>query len=302
MAYDKREGAFSYRIEGERAVITGYDGKENEVEIPNFIEDKPVCKIGKKAFLSCKSLLKAVLPETMESMEEWAFAYCSNLKEVVLPPKRIAFGKGVFFSCEHLQKIDTLSKEDKKAVPDREAEETSVLLGAVPVLLDAEYLLTPWEVMEPHWVEKWDARMLSILRADDGEGYSKVVLCGEEDLSASFEEFVEKKRQVKANLAFIRLKHSYLLEEKVKEELLSYVRSHTKGCESEAAWELVKQHGDEKMYFEMFAECGCLSEENFDAILEDLGQHHAEMKAFFIRYKEKNRKAQDFFDTLSLDF
>ena len=300
MAYDKRQGDLTYRIVGEKVVITGYAGKESELEIPALIEEKPVSRIGKKAFLSCKSLLKVILPASIESLEEWAFAYCSNLQSVLLPKKKLEFGKGVFFYCDHLKEICAVS--DKEQVVNREQIHPWALLGAVPVYMDAEYLLTPWEAEEVHWIEKWDARMWNILQAEDGEGYSKVVLCGEEDLSASYEEFVEKKRQRKAELAFIRLMNAYCLSEEKKEKLLRFVQEHTKGCESEAAWEVVKQHGDEKAYFEIFTETGCLTEENFDAVLEDLGQYHAEMKAFFMRYKENHMKKEDFFDSLSLDF
>lgn len=316
MPYDKRQGDFTYRIIGENIIITSYDGRADEPEIPAFIEDKPVRIIGKKAFLSRKSLLKVSLPETIETLEEWAFAYCSNLQSVVLPKKKMEFGKGVFFHCNSLQEIRAVSGEEyawycsgKVSESQKETIEKTQntphpwkLLGVVPVLMDAEYLLTPWEAEECHWIEKWDARTLNILNSEDGEGYSKVVLCGEEDLSASYEEFVEKKRQMKAQLAFIRLMNSYCLNTEMERQLLSYVREHTKGCESEAAWEVIKQHGDEKDYFEIFTQTGCLSEDNFDAVLEDLGQYHAEMKAYFIRYKENYMKKEDFFDTLSLDF
>lgn len=316
MAYDKRQGDFTYRIAGENVVITGYDGRADELEIPASIEEKTIMTIGKKAFLSCKSLLKVTLPETIEVMEEWAFAYCSSLQSVVLPKKKMEFGKGVFFHCNSLQEIRTVEVEENAVnyggkvgdIRDATVEDAQnhlhpwKLLGVVPVLMDAEYLLTPWEAEETHWIEKWDARMLNILNAEDGEGYSKVVLCGEEDLSASYEEFVEKKRQMKAQLAFIRLMNPYCLKAEIEQQLLTYVRTHTKNCESEAAWEVTKQHGDEKIYFEIFAETGCLSEENFDAVLEDLGQYHAEMKAYFIRYKENYMKKEDFFDSLSLDF
>lgn len=294
MAYDKRQGNFTYRIAGESIVITGYDGRENEIEIPAFIEEKPVKRIGKKAFLSCKSLLKVSLPDTIDILEEWAFAYCSSLQYVVLPKKKMEYGKGVFSHCNSLREIC--------AVTEKEELHPWALLGAVPVLMDAEYLLTPWEAEEEQWIEKWDARLFHILYADDGEGYSKVVLCGEEDLSASLEEFMEKKRQMKAELSFIRLMNPYCLKEETKEKLLSFVQEHTKGCESEAAWEVIKQHGDEKAYFDIFTKTGCLTEENFDAVLDDLGQYHAEMKAYFIRYKENHMKKEDFFDTLSLDF
>ncbi len=297
MTYEKRQDFFLYHIEGEKAVITGYEGHADELEIPASLEEKAVCKIGKKAFLGCKSLLKVTLPESMETLEEWAFAYCSNLRIVELPDKKTDFAKGVFFACTGLEQI-----RFKESAQTEDEESLWALLGAVPVLLDAEYLLTPWEAKEKHWVEKWDARMLSLLRAEDGEGYSKVVLCGEEDLNVNYEVFVEKKRQMKAGLAFIRLMHPYRLSTDIEEELLSFVREHTKLCESEAAWEVIKQHGDEKAYFEIFTKTGCLTEENFDAIIEDLGQYHAEMKAYFIRYHEEHLKEQDFFDTLSLDF
>ena len=242
MAYDKRQGDFTYRIAGENVTITGYDGRADELKIPAFIAEKAVNKIGKKAFLSRKSLLKVILPETIEIMEEWAFAYCSSLQSVLLPKKKMEFGKGVFFHCDSLQEIRAVKNEENAvesggniwAIQEADVENTQKhlhpwkLLGVVPVLMDAEYLLTPWEAEEAHWIEKWDARMLNILNSEDGEGYSKVVLCGEEDLSASFEEFVEKKRQMKAQLAFIRLMNPYCLKEEIEQQLLDYVRTHTK--------------------------------------------------------------------------
>jgi len=295
MNFDKKQDNFYYRIEEKGVSITGYDGKERELIIPEKIEEKPVYKIVKKAFLSSKSLLEATLPDTIEVLEEWAFAYCSSLEKVSLPKKRLVLGKGVFFSCTSLREICCQPKREGEEHPWR-------LLGAVPVMLDAEYLLTPWDAEEEHWVEKWDAKLFSLLCAEDSEGYSKVVLCGEEDLNVNIEEFIAEKRRKKAQMALIRLGNPYRLREETKEKLLAYVRGCTKGCESEAAWEVVKAHGEEHAYFEIFTQTGCLTEENFDAVLEDLGQEYAEMKAYFMRYKEEHMKREDFFDTLSLDF
>lgn len=294
MNFDKKQENFYYRIEENGISITGYDGKEREIEIPQNIEGKPVYKIAKKAFLSKKSLLEIILPETIEVLEEWAFGYCSSLEKVFLPKRRLILGKGVFFSCTSLREICCSSKREGEEHPWR-------LLGAVPVLMDAEYLLTPWEAEEGHWIEKWDARLFSLLSAKDDEGYSKVVLCGEEDLNVNLEEFIKEKQQKKAQLAFVRLSNPYRLRAEVEEKLLAFVRGCTKGCESEAAWEIVKAHGEDRAYFEIFVKTGCLTEENFDAVLEDLGQAHAEMKAYFMRYKEEHLKREDFFDTLSLE-
>lgn len=293
MEFEKTEGDFRYRKTDKGIVITGYEGREASVEIPQRIENLPVYKIGKKAFLSCKSLIEVTLCSHLEELEEWAFAYCTHLEKVWFPTKRLELGKGIFFGCGNIKEIGCW-------------EETTIdspwkLLGAVPILLEAEYLLTPWEAREEHWIEKWDARVFAILQTDDSEGYSKTVLCGEEDLSASLEDFIAKKRQMKAELAFIRLMNPYLLPEERREKLLCYVREHTKGCASEAAWEIVKKHGEEKEWFEIFAVTGCLTEENFEQVLEDSGKFYAEMKAYFIKYHEENMKKQDFFDSLSLD-
>ena len=279
MSFDKKQDNFYYRIEENGISITGYDGKESEIEIPSNIEGKPVYKIAKKAFLSKKSLLEITLPETIEVLEEWAFAYCSNLEKVFLPKKQLALGKGVFFSCTSLLEICCLPVCEEGNHPWR-------LLGAVPVMLDAEYLLTPWEAEEEHWTQKWDARLFSLLYEDDSEGYRKVVLCGEEDLNVQFEDFIKQKRRKKAQMALIRLGNPYRLREETKEKLLTFVRGCTKGCESEATWEVVKTHGEEHAYFEIFTQTGCLTEENFDAVLEELGQEHAEMKAYFMRYRD----------------
>jgi len=295
MNFEKKQDNFYYRIEEKGISITGYDGRESEVRIPEKIEETPVCKIAKKAFLSSKSLLEITLPDTIEVLEEWAFAYCSSLEKVFLPKKKLVLGKGVFFSCTSLREICCLPACEGAEHPWR-------LLGAVPVMLDAEYLLTPWEAEEEYWIDKWDARLFSLLAAEDSEGYSKVVLCGEEDLNVNIEEYMAEKRRRKAQMAWIRLSNPYRLKEEKKEKLLAYVRGCTKGCESEAGWEVVKAHGEEHDYFEIFTRTGCLTEENFDAVLEDLGQEHAEMKAYFMRYKEEHMKKEDFFDTLSLDF
>lgn len=294
MNFDKKQGDFYYRIEEKGVSITGYDGKESKLCLPGRIEDRPVYKIAKKAFLSRKNLLEAVLPDTIEVLEEWAFAYCSGLEKVFFPKKKLSLGKGIFFSCTALQEIHCGEGE--------EGGRPWKLLGAVPVVMDAEYLLTPWEAEEDHWIEKWDARLLGLLQEEDAEGYSKVVLCGEEDLNVNFEEFIRQKRQKKARMALLRLGSPYKLKEGIREKLLTFVREHTKGCASEAAWEVVKAHGEERTYFEIFTQTGCLTEENFDAVLEDIGQSYAEMKAYFMRYREEYMKKEDFFDTLSLDF
>ena len=63
----------------------------------------------------------------------------------------------------------------------------------------------------------------------------------------------------------------------------------------------LKEHGYEEEYFKLFADIGGINEENFDGLLIDMGENYAEMKAFFIGYKEKQMGGKDFFDIFSLD-
>ncbi len=51
----------------------------------------------------------------------------------------------------------------------------------------------------------------------------------------------------------------------------------------------------------MFAELGCIRQDNFDGILGDIGENSPEMKAFFLKYMgERRKETGDFFESLEL--
>ena len=162
--------------------------------------------------------------------------------------------------------------------------------------------MNPLEAGTEEWICKWDAKMNAVMDEEDGEGYTKMILCGEEDYGSSLEEFEKNKRKGKVRLAFLRLMNPIGLAEETERKLKEYLTAHTKGCGSEESWEvLLKEHGHEQEYFQKFADIGGVTEENFDAILSDIPGEYAEMKAFLIRYKSEKMEEQDFFDGLSLD-
>lgn len=50
-AGDKKSGAFSYRLKGNgTAVITGYDGANEDVYVPRMVDGYEVCEIGENVF------------------------------------------------------------------------------------------------------------------------------------------------------------------------------------------------------------------------------------------------------------
>lgn len=288
-------------------IISGCRSQASHIEIPESLEGLTVTEIGKKAFLGNKNLTEVWLPDSVREIGDWAFAHCSNLKTIVLPGRHIRMGKGIFKDCRALAyaKVQTGSACSAagtgKAGRMEPHTQISRLLAATPIMLDAEYLFLPGEAGSREWLEKWDSRLLALLRKDDESGFTKLVLCGEEDLLANLPDFVAEKRRSKAELCFLRLLNPMGLAKDNEEELRSYLQTHAKGCESEAAWETVLRfHGEERPYYELLMDTGCVTADNLSAMLFDMQESHAEMKALLIRYKEKLTES-DFFDSLSLD-
>ncbi len=289
-------GRLYYRIDEKGAAITGCRITDSHITLPDRIEGQPVTLIERKAFLSCKQLKEIQLPEGLKQIGDWAFAYCSRLAYVRLPRRNLLMGKGVFKECEALTGIFSLDADTPEEM------QRGMLLGSVPVKLEVEYLFTPGETDGEAWLTRYDERLQLFLHQPDEDGYSRMVYCGEEDIMSNLDLYLAERRRAKARMCFLRLNNPAGLSEEFKEELRQYLRDHTKGCQSEAAWEVVfGEHGSEQEYYAAFTEAGCLTDENYDAVLSQMGEQYPEMKGYLMRYHSQNRETADFFDMLSLD-
>ena len=284
-------GSLFYRIDGKKAAIQGFQGTAVSVQVPGTLEGAPVTLIEKKAFLSDKELPRIVLPEAIEELGDWAFAYCDGLRQVVFPQKKLRFGKNVFWECGSLEQVGC----GDGRTPDE-------MLAAAVGALDAYYLLDLQEAGTDEWFRKWDARLLDFMRTSDQEGYSRQVLCGEEDYgSTDLEAYVSGRRRKKVKLAFLRCLHPEGISREWEMRLEEYLRAHTKGGESEETWlTLQEEYGENRDYYSLFARSGCITRDNLDCILRDLGDSHPEMKAFFLRYGDENFQKEDFWSGLEL--
>lgn len=282
---------FEYTVGKDGVTITRFAGNASCAVVPGFIDGTEVTAIGKKAFLSKKFLRKLILPDSVREIGDWAFAYCDGLESVTLPSGRVKFGKSVFLECGSLKRIEIEGKEDHVAP-----------LLAAAVNTGAYYLLDTIEAGSDEWIVKWDSRMLSVLNASNQEGYSKQVLCGEEDYgSTDLEAYKSGSRKKKLRMALLRLLYSKGLSRENEDRLKSYVISHTKGCASEESWEIIlNEHGNDREYYELFASLGCVSADNIAGILADIGEDLPEMKAFFISCNDEKRAETNFFDDLEL--
>ena len=248
--------------------------------------------VDRKAFLSRKSLCTIVMPDSVEEVGDWAFAHCDSLREVSFPGRQVRFGRAAFKDCSSLGRIAVRGN----------AAFSAELLAAAVTMMDAYYLLNLCGAGSGEWLEQWDIRLLSILRASDAEGYISQSVYGEEDyIGTDLEEFTNARRKVKVRLAFLRLLHSHGLDSSLRAELEQYLRSLTKGQAGEEAWLVVREeHGSHREYYSLFAELGCISQDNFPGILGDIGENSPEMKAFFLKYMGEQRTETDFFDGLEL--
>ncbi len=95
---------------GDTIMITGYKGDRTEVTVPEKIGDDTVTAIGNYAFSpdakrlrkeQCdirRAITKIILPDTIESIGEFAFFKCSSLERINIPEKLTEISKGMLNS------------------------------------------------------------------------------------------------------------------------------------------------------------------------------------------------------------
>ena len=290
-------GSLQFEIVSGTAAVTGYGGRDSLLVIPESVDGYPVVWIGKKAFLSCKTLREICLPESLMGIGDWAFAYCAGLESVTLPYRSLEIGQGAFKECAALSQIRDCRGGERSG-------DVAFLLAATVGMLDAFYLFDPENAGTENWLAGFDARVTTQMALADNEGFSKMLLCGEEDCGSRDTDvgyYMEQKRRGKVRLAMLRLFHDYGLEESLREELAAYLLDHVKGCESEETWQVIlEEHGDERQYYELLTELGGVNGGNFQAMMEDMGERHAEMKAYLMRYHDGLRRKEDAFAQFEL--
>lgn len=306
LTYEKDGVILEYQILTEGVAITGYKGMRSELHIPAQIDHCPVTAIQKKAFFNADGLCRVFIPDTVSVIGDWAFSHCRDLEEVFLKRKAYEFGRSVFLECDSLKRICVLEMGEDEMPKDQERFVLGfgALLAATCGILDAPYLFDTDIKDDVRWLSLWDAKMFSILREDDMEGYTQVLLCGEEDYGSkenSLDFFLSEKRKRKVRLAFLRLLFPIGLQPSDELELKQYLLNHTMGCESAETWLVLKEeHAYDTDYITLFLETGCVSLENFDDLLFDLSSEYPQLKTYLMRYKEETLGGSDFFAGLDL--
>ncbi len=96
---------YQYSVQGGKATITAYTGRDFDIHVPASIDGHPVVAIGSNAFSSCYNAERIVLPEGLTTLERTAFRFCLYLTEVELPSTLRTIGDYAFYKCEILPEI-----------------------------------------------------------------------------------------------------------------------------------------------------------------------------------------------------
>ncbi|MGN0394238.1 MAG: leucine-rich repeat protein [Coprococcus sp.] len=272
--------------------IAGARNVGGNLIIPEEIDGCKVTVIGKKAFLGNSLLSQVTVPLSVCEIQDYAFAQCSNLKTVFILNNNIKLGNSVFTECNSIS--DICMGYDK-------TDDVSALLGTLVYRLKAEHIISDNLWGNKEWFEKWDKELLAFLRQEDEDGYTDLVLCGEEDIKFSLDEFICNKRKNKATLCLIRLMHNSMLSDKTEKMLKEYILDHIKGCSTDEAWQaLLSEFPEDVEYFRLFAELGGVNENNLDDMLIDMGEVSSETKVFLMNYKQEKFGEKDVFDMFDL--
>lgn len=271
-----------------------YRGIETKINIPTEIEGKPVIAIERKAFLSCKTIREIVLPESVKEIGDWAFAHAEQLRTITIPNHALTRGKELFLGCIRLKEILVNMREELNALG------LGRMMSIGVTALHDYVLFDPLDFGSDDWVNRWDAKLLDLLRLDDLDGFEELWTCGEEDYEGKdydIKSYPVEKRKMKLRIVYFRLLHPYKLSAQMESILTEYLRG---ACES---WEIIREeHANDLEYYKLFADAGCITEENFDALLADLSDSGAEIKAYMIKYKDEHFEKKDAFSEFELEW
>ncbi len=283
----------SFTEEGDEkyASIEYYRGKAVRAEVPEEVDGFEVRKLCKKAFLGAKTLTRISLPGGITEIGDWAFASCSALTEIVFPKRKIEFGSGLFKDCGKLERIVTADNGER---------DLSYLFALAVSKMDAAYLLDLEKGVVPDWIAHFDSVILQILGRDDTDGFSKMLLCGEEDYvgdDSNLDTYILLRKKEKIRILLTRLIHDTGLSAENREVFTRYLKDNM----DKALWPLVlEEHGEEREYFDLLIEVGCINPDNVSALIDSMGDRYTGMKGYLIRYKGESGNTGDFLDSLDL--
>lgn len=86
-------------------VITGYNGSEENIEIPSYLNEKPVIAIEANAFRENQNIKNVIIPNSVKKIGDGAFDLCYYLESIILPNSIKRIDDNTFRGCASLKSI-----------------------------------------------------------------------------------------------------------------------------------------------------------------------------------------------------
>lgn len=276
-----------------------YRGQETVVTLISQ-PDNPLKTIGTKAFLSCKTIEKLILPDTLEMVEDWGFAHMKNLREIVLPAKEISFGKKVFLGCDNLEKVCLLRRS------------SGTLYEGMPYLLASMFRYFP----ESHlahlgiagddcgqwkWLEDYDEALLRYIAMPHDYDFEPAFIgwFDVEDVDDQKEHFVRQQRKNKVYLAFRRLNYAEGLSEYHRESLQDFLLKEKQLVE-QLFLDADEPLGKEVRDYHIWKQVGALDKNCADRLLAVIPEEEPEIRGYLLNIQLEHVENNDFFQELDL--
>ncbi len=272
-----------------------YEGQEAEVHLPALVCNKPLGIIGTKAFLSCKSVEKLILPKSLVQVEDWAFAHMKNLQELTFPAKKIVFGKKVFLGCDGLCRVVLHDANVYQGIPYFLANALRFLEDEL--LFDLEQAGNvdgQWQ-----WLVRYDEKLTEYIKRPNDDGFVPAFIgwFDVEDVDDQKDKYILSQRKNKVLLVFQRLIYSAKIESSVEHFLQEYL------LQNEALiMEVLRENpcGKDIRYYKAWKQASGLNTELCKEILTWLPEDEPELKAYLLEITLEDTKAENYFKDLEL--
>lgn len=248
--------------------------------------------IGEYAFYNCRSIQKLVIPQQLEKLGRYAFYNCRKMESVNIPKTAIDLGTGLFLNCDNLTYLtfgrcrhigDLIAglQQELHITVEFENEQKAKLL-----LPDFQY----------EYVEDTPARQFHQVNYGTGHLFRQCIGNSDIDFRRFDELFYLTRREDGASMVLLltmyRLEFPYRLEEKRKNDYLSYLREHLLWAAS-----YYISLGDLSA-IRLFADWGLINEKNIDDLLKLAGEKKkTEITGFLLEYQhnhlQKKKKSFD---------
>ena len=271
------------------------------------IEKVDDTEVKAKAFLSCKTVEKLILEDSVTVIGDWAFAHMQNLRTLVLPVHEITLGKKVFLDCEKLKEIQI--RNDESGNPG-----TPFFMASAVRVLKKEELCRPEmagrSASHREWLKAYDSELLHFIQEEDAEGFEPVFIgwFHVEDTDEQIPRYVRKKREEKVELILQRLLYPEYLSGEDRALLEQYLREHmpygSRAEEHTVVFDMIcnpsMEYGTDIAYMKILEKAGCLTKETISLLMEQMEEAAAEITAFLLKTQAELSEGNDYFSEFDL--